>query len=181
MRPGAALGFRSYGVSAPFALSRSWSPLSSAYVVGAAGIRCGRRTSRAPRGGRNAVYVSGLAGASGGRGPERLCAFPGAQLAQAAAGAGRSSQVRQSARAGGARRARGRAFRSPAAAGPPPESANGRARRCHVFAAAEAAAAAEVDLGSASATRAAAAAAAAAGLRSQRRRWTRWWRRRRSG
>lgn len=95
----------------------------------------------------------------------------------APAGAGRRSQVRQSARGGGARRARGRAFRSPAAAGPPPVSANGRAGRCHVLAAA---AAAEAETGAASATRAAAAAAAAAGLRSRRRGRTRW-RRRRSG
>jgi hypothetical protein len=97
----------------------------------------------------------------------------------AAAGAGRRSQVRQSARGRGPRRARGGLSVPQQPRGPPPGSTNKRVRRRHVLAAA-AAAAAEAKTGAASATRAAAAAAAAAGLRSRRRGRTRW-RRRRSG
>lgn len=138
LRPGAALRFRSYEVSAPFPLSSSWPPLSSAYVAGAAGLRCGRRPNQAPRGGRDAVYVSGLAGAGGGRGSERPARSQvrswrrRRRRRRALAGALRCGRARVQ---GGARRARGRAFRSPAAAGPPPPlgqwvcSASSRGRR----------------------------------------------------
>lgn len=71
MRLGAALRTHSYEVSAPLAVFSSWPPPSNAYAAGTAGLRCGCGPGKAPRGGRDAVYVSGLAGAGGGRGPER--------------------------------------------------------------------------------------------------------------
>ncbi|KAM4876482.1 uncharacterized protein RHO17_006325 [Thomomys bottae] len=87
----------------------------------------------------------------------------------------RPPPVRQCARGGGARRARGGLSVPQQPRGPPPDLANGRAWRRHVLAAAAAAAGAET--GAASATRAAAAAAAAARLRCRGRGRTRWRRR----